>query len=96
MKAKDFDNIWWGHRWEAVFTGNELKEGEDCLRLYNDEDEEDEIIVFVRDEGENLVVEWSSESQKEIVQIITITPEENKTKKVIFDIIIEVLDSQRG
>jgi hypothetical protein len=41
-----------------------------------------------------LVVEWSSENQKEIVQIIT--PEENKTKKVIFDIIIEVLDSQRG
>lgn len=96
MKAKDFDNIWWGHRWEAVFTENEFKEGEDCLRLYNDEDEKDEIIVFVRDEGENLVVEWSSENQKEIVQIITITPEENKTKKVIFDIIIEVLDSQRG
>ena len=56
--------------WESDFTLDAFDEGEDCLRLTIGDDE-NEITVFIRDEGENLVIEWSSENGGEVVQIVT-------------------------
>ena len=92
MKAKDFKELDFSP-WETDFTEDAFDVGEDCLRLTIGDDE-NEITVFVRDEGENLVIEWTSENGGEIVQIVT--PEDKLTKNEVYDIISEHLDSQIG
>ena len=92
MKAKDFKELDFSP-WETDFTEDAFDEGEDCLRLTIGDDE-NEITVFIRDEGENLVIEWSSENGGEVVQIVT--PADNKTVDEVYDIICEHLESQVG